>query len=707
MSENTEAKGIQETEDNQTINDNNLVSVLNKLSKRIDRDIAEKEEKVFIYNPKTERSYEECESEIEEYKEIINCYGYDVEVQEHIEVSDVTEDSRFFICIMDNNNTKVDIDLFIYKEIVLDYNISEYEYVEKIIERMSGGKFNEIEELVSAIISYLSYVCYFKQAQMKVYSKIGWMKYDGLKIFKYDSIYAPLGAQIRGECISNLKDSLVPMKDSEKDMKRWVDTAVKLINYSAVVSLTVGAGISGVIRQILNPSKERNINFNLTGSPGTGKTTATDFVLSIFGKPEELQGRFFDTDNAMEIVRLQRAVIPYVIDDRMLKHRGKTETVKGNELLIAIFREYDGTVKERLGKQYKETSGQKTYSPVISSSVEPMLDALFSEGIDDYGQYRRFIEIEIQKKDLFMDSTHAEEVHDVSTTCYGYGIRLFINHIFDNDLQYDTNIKKTFDIVNKAIKDEIKDQEEKEHLTGLQSSSQRFALIVLSYMLFRNTLVRVYASEEAKKLNWKQAEEKAEKMIVDRTIDVMELLINNLVEKTKLVKERINAAKNILKMVNEHKDLFYVGSKQWDGKGQYLGQLTLTDNEVIIDIKKNSNIGWILVSPLELQEADLKDYIDTLITKNYSSNDKVLHDKLVNLVGKPKTTKFKTFISKYKDEVTYEDYKTASARFDRLIVSTKKYSAKNKAESANENNNDTKKELTETEQSSNQEDAKE
>lgn len=170
------------------------------------------------------------------------------------------------------------------------------------------------------------------------------------------------------------------------------------MNYSTVVSLTIGAGISGVFRQILNSSKERNINLNIFGSPGTGKTTVTDFVLSIFGKTEDLQGRFFDTDNAAEVIRAQRAVRPYVVDGRMLKLRGKSETAKGNELLIAIFREYDGSVKERLGKQYEETSGQKTYLPVISSSVEPMLDTFFSEGIYDYGQYRRFIEIEIQKK---------------------------------------------------------------------------------------------------------------------------------------------------------------------------------------------------------------------------------------------------------------------------------------------------------------------
>lgn len=723
MSENTEAKDIQGTEENQIVNDKSLVSVLNKLSKKIDKDIAEKEEKVFIYNPDSKKGYGQCRSEIEKYKAIIEDFGYDVDVQEHIEINNITEESRFFICISDDNGTKIEIDLFVYKEIILDYNISEYEYIEKTIERMSGGKFEGIEELISAIVSYLSYVCYFKEAQVKVYNKIGWMKYNNFNVFKYNIIYAPIDAQIHGECISDLKDSLVPAEDSEADLRRWVDTAVELMNYSTVVSLTIGAGISGVFRQILNSSKERNINLNIFGSPGTGKTTVTDFVLSIFGKPEDLQGRFFDTENAAEVIRAQRAVIPYVVDDRMLKLRGKSETAKGNELLIAIFREYDGSVKERLGKQYEETSGQKTYSPVISSSVESMLDTLFSEGIDDYGQYRRFIEIEIQKKDLFIDSFHAEKVNDVATTCYGYGISLLINYILDNGLENEAKVKKTFDIFNESIKEGLQEVEKNEHLTGLQASSQRFALIVLSYWLFRQTLIQAYLSVSMKT----REIEKAEKMITDRTDDIIEKLIDNLVEKTKLVKERINVAKNILKMVNDHKSLFYVGIKKWDGKGQYLGQLTITANSVIIDIKKNSNIGWILVSPLELKDEDLKDYIDTLIAKNYSANDKVIYDKLVNLVGKPSATKFKTFISKYKDEVTYEELKTASSRFDRLIISFKKYTVKDKAEledkddgdigqagtnktgtkKIKESKADDKKEQAEAEKSSNKEDVKE
>lgn len=52
----------------------------------------------------------------------------------------------------------------------------------------------------------------------------------------------------------------------------------------------------------------------------------------------------------------------------------------------------------------------------------------------------------------------------MATTCYGYGISLYINYILDNGLENEAMVKKTFDMINERIKEELQKVEKNEHL---------------------------------------------------------------------------------------------------------------------------------------------------------------------------------------------------------------------------------------------------
>lgn len=94
------------------------------------------------------------------------------------------------------------------------------------------------------------------------------------------------------------------------------------MDYSATNALIISAGASGVFRQMLPFTKETNINMNIVGERASGKSTISHFVISLFGNPEALEGSFTDTENAMEMIRAERTVIPYVLDERMLRLEG-------------------------------------------------------------------------------------------------------------------------------------------------------------------------------------------------------------------------------------------------------------------------------------------------------------------------------------------------------------------------------------------------
>lgn len=665
MPENTEVKGVQENTEEQgnkevkesiegqKVSVGTLLSAFNTLSDKIKNDISEREEKGFRYNPAKKIEYgQPIKNILDKFKQELYNYGFTVEVLEDIDLTDVTTASKFVIRIT-YHNSYIDIDYFKYREICLDYTANEVVFISECIEKLVGN--TRDSKLPEYIVGYLSYVCHFKEAQSKVYNIIGWSTYEETTIFKYDGIYSNTG--IGGRCIAGYAEALQPEKFDEDDEALWLGALIKVLNDSATASLIISAGISGIFRQMLPYTKETNINMNIQGERGCGKSTICHFLLSFFGNPEYLEGSFTDTDNAMEIIRAQRPIMPYVLDERMLKVEGVSADNKRKTLLLDIFREYEGRIKERAGKQYDDLSGKRTYSPIISSSVEPMLNIVLDN--TDLGQFRRFIEINLDGQELFQgDRKYAEAIEDVSYTCYGYGIQLLLTYIFENNLEDGAEIKRTFDKLTEEIGAILKATEERNQVKGLTSSTKRFALILLSYNMLISALK--YRFEWDKDIN-----------ILDRQDDILGHLVINIVKKMKKVQVEVKVRENIVRFVDAHKNLFYQDTKLWDGKGEYLGSLTVTDEFYIIDMKKSSNVGWLLVSPIDFKEEELSKYSELISDK---IDKKVVQAMVSKLVGDMKDKDFKKFMEKNKDEAKLEESRgSAGVRFDRLIVSRKEY----------------------------------
>lgn len=473
---------------------------------------------------------------IDEIEDELDHYGYEVKIVEDLEVVDVTEKSRYEVVIYHKSGVYITFDLLEYENKVKNFEFDETAYIEALLAKLSGAITEREKEVAVSITEYLAYLMYFKSLYTLRYSKIGWQYYDWGQsgwMFKYDKIYTKLlgiKGQVSSKDIEGL-GAIVP--DDQYKEKVWVDNTIDMLKKHSYCGMLLGAGISGLLRQLLPFTKETNININIKGEPASGKSTIGHYILAIFGNPEMLEGSFSDTENAVETKRTQRPVLPYILDDRMLSMADQSEKIQKQKILLDVFREYEGKSKERLGKQYKDDSGNRTYGPVISSSVKSMMELLLQS--EDLGQFRRFMEFDIGSKKsqlLFSDAEEAKKTEELAYKNYGYGVGIIVDYILallNGELEtvndyYDTDADEedkrltqiALDIVNqnkdcqilidrfnsidKQFEEALKQREKEENdkakainsvstVFGLDSSSKRFALIVLSYKILRESLL--------------------------------------------------------------------------------------------------------------------------------------------------------------------------------------------------------------------------
>lgn len=676
-----------------------LIDAINELSENV-KDATEKKRQKYIFAPKPlsaidiNKDASEAEMIIADSltyaiwqvrDKILQC-GYEVEICEDIDIKEVKGNEKFYIRITGRNKSYIDIDFFEYKEECLDFNSIEYDYIHEHIEKLVGILNKKDKEVIPHIVEYISYVSYFKQEQQKVYRKVGWSNYDGVTIFKYDGIYS--NNKIKGQCISSIKEALSPENYNKDDKDLWALQLVNVMQYSATASLIIAAGISGIFRQMLPYTKETNINMNVRGSRATGKSTISHFVLSFFGNPELLEGSFTDTENAMEVIRAERTVLPYILDERMLRLEGETEKTKRRTLIIDIFREYEGKVKERLGKQYEEVSGKRTCSPIISSSVDSMLGLIFDYG--DIGQFRRFIEIDLEsEKTLFESNKHAEFTEHVAYSCYGYGIEILMEYIFEKSMEDGEKIEKTFNEQNALIKKRLEIIEKTNNdMNNLQASSKRFALIVTSYIILKRALEDYFAQNYVGETNINGVKKDIPLEITDRAEDIADILIQNLVDKMKKVKQDINIRENALAFIDKFNDLLERNDKiNWTNEGKYIGYLIESDDRYELYIRRN-DICWLAVLKWDYDEEWLKNYHKEWLVADKGLKDKI-RKRVEEMIGPLPSEKIAQFIEKHgKGKVEYAKVKETQW-CDKITVYKKDYNAEGMKDSEEEEDNDT------------------
>ena len=470
-----------------------------------------------------------------------------VELIEKLDVKDADKEDRCFIHIKNSNDSFVTIPYLKYRSVTLDSEIDTEDYMADIIYKLFGVISKEAaRDCASRVCEYLADVSINIYNYTKEFSEIGWDKYAGKTIFKYDKVYevdrsivedmnpvyrkiadenqktkkeieeelkrtksekglddraiTELRKKRRKELLISVVDkynvwssnckheeasafrkSEIPedwkykfkvasavketklsdeegidtenLKKIEKDINRiynneyFVSSLKQLLANVMEASvnnrIVISAAFTGVFRQWLF-DKDNNININVCGNPGTGKTTITRYALSLFGDPSELEGSFSDGEEAIEVLRAKRVFLPYVVDDRALRNLDKSDNAQYKDLLLSIFREYDSRVKERAGGKNAKYAGMRIYGPMLNSSVVSIFDTFKDKKAEDLGQYRRLIELKytregnynlkgVPKKDLLDDIKFA------TNKCYGHIFPAFIQYLMNLDGELNNN----------------------------------------------------------------------------------------------------------------------------------------------------------------------------------------------------------------------------------------------------------------------------
>lgn len=405
----------------------NYLNALLPISLRVTKDAEKEDEQYKVPSLRfkyiTKHPYKEMKKIIESVRKKLEVRGITVQLVENIDIKG-TSAEKFYIKIEDDNGSYSILDLIEYQNNIYDYSVNEEETIKKHLLNIKGVYTAEIVNISKLVAQYISLCLSYKETFYYRYKFIGWDRLDGNVIFKYDTMYSNRNIPLQGFCGEPWAQELVSEDRNDEDGSIYSKMMGLTFTDRVLPSIILCAAVSGVVRQILPFTKETNINMNIVAEKASGKSTLQHFILSFFGNPKYLEGSFIDTEASMESLRAERSIIPYMLDERLLKVEGDSENKKSIGLLMDIFKEYEGRVRQRYGSQYSD-KGNRAYGAVISSSVESVLDQIKpskNRVSNDLGQYRRFIELYADKGELTIDAEHAKVLELFAYSIYGYGV---------------------------------------------------------------------------------------------------------------------------------------------------------------------------------------------------------------------------------------------------------------------------------------------
>lgn len=335
----------------------------------------------------------------------------------------------------------------------LEEIIKKYEnkdgYEKDIEEILKSNKNDKKDTLIILARICVAYAIKARDKYKYEYDTLGWRNFNNQKVFVYaDKIYKsddkePKLEELPAICVNDNRLS-ISVSDISLD---YANMLYDLMHYhTKYPAIIISAALSGVVRQLLELGNEAGININICGTSGCGKTTIENIALSIFGDYNTLLNNFLATDNAINIGRVNKGFMPYVMDEQALKLNNMSENKKRQEALIQIFRVYNNTIKDTLRtNKYK---GKVSYGAYISSSVESIFD-----NIDeiDLGQFRRLIELKVSGADLFKDKETVEKYEEIIETNKGMFLKDFVALILYKMAKGENIIKDRYNMIRQSI----------------------------------------------------------------------------------------------------------------------------------------------------------------------------------------------------------------------------------------------------------------
>ena len=352
------------------------------------------------------------------------------------------------------------IDYETYKERLKEI-IKKYEnkdgYEKDIEEILKSNKDDKKDTLIILARICIAYAVKARDKYKYEYDTLGWRNFNNEKVFVYaDRIYESYEKNgiiklnlLPAICVNDNKQSISIIDINEKNNGHvdYVNMLYDLMYYhTRYPAIIISAALSGVVRQLLELGNEAGININICGTSGCGKTTIENIALSIFGDYNTLLNNFLATDNAINIGRVNKGFMPYVMDEQALKLNNMSENKKRQEALIQIFRVYNNTIKDTLRtNKYK---GKISYGAYISSSVESIFDTIDET---DLGQFRRLIELKVSDDDLFPDKETVEKYEEIIETNKGLFLQEFVVSIICKIKTDKNSIKHRYNEIRQAI----------------------------------------------------------------------------------------------------------------------------------------------------------------------------------------------------------------------------------------------------------------
>lgn len=611
------------------------------------------------------KNVEDVKKRVEQLKHNLSEHDIRVDFFENLDIKDTSKGGKYSFRIQDINGNFIDVDTLEYRKITLDYGHKEIDYiVDKLIKLLGLKSYDKVIKISKYIVELVSFVYYYEKFQCKIYDDIGWDRYNGEMIFKYDKIYTQSRIEVESQCTNSIAGELFCGNDSLAD--EWKEYAIKLMNESVEARIVLASACTGLVRSILTYNKETNINMNIQGYPGSGKSSLCQFALSIFGNPSALEGSFIDTDNAMEIIRVKRPVIPYILDDRLLKIENTSEKGKSRALLFEVFREYEGKVTERLGGAYKDISGQRTNAPIISSSVESMMDILLKSG-SDLGQYRRFIEIKLDKQKIFNnDAMVVEKYRDLACKKYGIGVKYIVCYIMDMGSDA---VNKLYEQNLEYISTKLDMKGKQVGIGGLSASASRFALIATTYIIINKAFHREKLNIEGT-LDFGERLKKTEEMNVDAYYqylaesieeelvdfdlyddilwasrgklyeELVDYLIDNLVEKMQRVSIKVDVYNNLVTFfMNKSNEKWFDKTTMTqffdDKKREKIAFVeNISNNKFKLWFRGKRYIEWLMCGDVDLEEEQIKKYLNEVVRLSLKKENAKIVELAEDLFGK-------------------------------------------------------------------------
>ena len=334
------------------------------------------------------------------------------------------------------------------KEIIKEYE-NKKGYEKDIEEILKSNKNDKKDTLIILTRICVAYAIKARDKYKYEYDTLGWRNFNNQKVFVYaDKIYKtddkePKLEELPAICVNDNRLS-ISVSDISLD---YVNMIYDLMHYhTKYPAIIISAALSGVVRQLLELGNEAGININICGTSGCGKTTMENIALSIFGDCNNLLNNFLATDNAINIGRVNKGFMPYIMDEQALRLNNMSENKKKQEALIQIFRVYNNTIKDTLRtSKYK---GKISYGAYISSSVESIFDTIDET---DLGQFRRLIELKVSDDDLFPDKDTVEKYEEIIETNKGMFLKEFVALILCKIANNENIIKDRYNMIRQSI----------------------------------------------------------------------------------------------------------------------------------------------------------------------------------------------------------------------------------------------------------------